>query len=171
MIRLTTRSAVLVLLLLAVVAGGCSRGEPTGPVLRPEGLRVGAVAQAVWSPVSFQRGVYGRWIGAEGGTLHFGGGSLSFPAGALDRTTLITAMVDGQRLAVDFGPAGLQFAPDAKPVLSFSFGTTQFDGRRLQIAYVDEESRVLSVLPTMVFGSGVATAPLDHFSPYILAQN
>lgn len=170
MIRLTTRSAVLVLLLLAVVAGGCSRGEPTGPALRPEGLRVGAVAQAVWSPVSFQRGVYGRWIGAEGGTLHFGGGSLSFPAGALDRTTLITAMVDGQRLAVDFGPAGLQFAPDAKPVLSFRVGTPP--GAWNSVLYVDNDYVIHEILNTRYDSStGIASAPIAHFSKYIFGAN
>lgn len=167
-VRFSSASA-LVLSLLALVAG-CG-AEPTAPTLRPDGLRVGEVAQAVWAPVVVPAGLYARHIGPEGGTLYFGIGSLSFPRGALTRTTYITAAVDGFRSGVDFGPEGVSFPASARPTLGFRVGSvTNTDG--LQVLYLDDDGRILSLLPTSVQSSeGLAVARLDHFSPYILAQN
>lgn len=172
MIRTIRRtSAVLLSMLVMAVVAGCGGGEPTAPALRPDGLRVGAVAQAVWAPTVYQEGTFSRRIGPEGGTLYFGVGSLSFPRGALATTTTITAAVDGVRVAVDFGPEGLSFPSGARPTLGFQTGLN-WSSSDFQILYLDGAGRILSLLPTTWDpSSGQATTRLDHFSPYILAQN
>ena len=169
--RISRSSVCVALLSLLVLVAGCGEPAPTEVQLRPDGLRVGSVVQAVISPIAYGGGTYSRLIGPEGGTLYFGAGSLTFPRGAVGGSTLITATVDGVTLGVDFGPEGIAFPFQARPVLKLnSFSIT--DSNTTSIVYVDDQNRILSVLPTTVdLSSRTALAYLDHFSPYILAQN
>lgn len=170
-IRVSDLARSLSLLMIAVLVAGCGQGVPTASELRPEGLRVGAVARPVVSSVAFDAGVYSGTIGPEGGVLEFGVGSLTFPAGAVADPTTITASVDGSNIGVEFSPHGLSFPPDARPSLSLDVPSDEMP-RSSQIVYVDSEHIVLQVLETKFqIPSGSATARLDHFSPYILAQN
>jgi hypothetical protein len=168
-IRLSCAGAAL-LAILAVVAG-CGDTGPTGVPLRPDGLRVGSVAQAVMSPVAYASGTFSRQIGPDGGMLYFGVGNLTIPRGAVANTTTITAKVDGVSAAVDFGPEGLVFPIQARPVVELS-SIGSIDPSRIGIVYVNDQARIVTVLPTIVdVSTRTARAYLDHFSPYILAQN
>lgn len=168
-VRLSAAGAALLSVLAMVV--GCGDAGPTGAQLEPDGLRVGSVARAVVSPVAYASGTFSRQIGPEGGTLFFGVGSLTFPSGAVAGATTITATVDGVTASADFGPEGLVFPVHARPVLELSsLGIINPD--QIGIVYVDDQHRIVTVLPTTVeISSGTARAYLDHFSPYILAQN
>jgi len=152
-----------------VVAAGCGDTSPVGVELRVDGLRVGEVARAVRVGVPYGAGVYQAVIGPDGGVLSFGVGTLTFPAGALERPTMITARVDGYSIAADFGPSGLSFPAHSQPTLSFSLPSTN---EVVTIAYVDDDLRIRSLLETSIENRSMrARARLRHFSPYILAQN
>lgn len=170
-IRVSDLSRALFLLGVAVAVWGCGGEVPTASELRPEGLRVGAVAKPVLSPVAFEAGSYRATIGPEGGVLDFGIGSLTFPAGAVAQPTIITADVDGHVVGVEFSPDGLVFPRAAQPVLRLDVGRDNIS-RSSQIVYVDPSHTILQLLETEhQMLSGVASARLAHFSPYILAQN
>ena len=155
-----------------MLAAGCADRGPTEVELRPEGLRVGGVAQALIAPIGYRGGIYSRVIDQNGGVLYFGTGSLSFPPRALAQPTRITATVDGLTVGATFGPHGLTFPATARPVLKFNSGHTLLGMRPPQIAYVGHDNLVLELLPTDLDASGIhASASLRHFSPYILAQN
>ena len=167
-IRVSDLARSLSLLVVAVVVAGCGEGVPTASELRPEGLRVGAVARPVVSPVAFEAGVYRANIGPEGGVLRFGIGSLTFPSGAVAEPTTITAVVDGSVIGVEFSPHGLTFPRDARPSLLHVSQSVLHGG----ILYVDDSYRIIKVLPFELNAHiGTVGARIAHFSKYIFGAS
>ena len=114
-------------------------------------------------------------IGPEGGTLSIPGGhSLRFPAGALDDSVTISAVVDPLKIMVDLGPEGLVFPDSARPTLSLSYGSGLLgwlSPADLVIVYVDEGVAV-EVLPSVLDTQAeTVSADLEHFSTYVLATD
>lgn len=168
-IRHRISSAVAGLASILILASGCGEPAPTEVGLRPGGLQVGSVVTAARSAVPYLQGTYAAEIGPEGGTLHFGVGSLSFPQGAISSRTLITASVDGLTIGAEFGPRGLLFPAGSEPTLKFYVAPPLQEMGR--ILYVDRHDRVLEVLGSRASESSSVQAELSHFSKYIFGAN
>lgn len=156
---------------ILMFAAGCGEQNPAAPQLEPSTVaaaRGGVGRQANIIKRAHRAGRYTNHIGPEGGTLDFGIGSLSIPAGALDSVVLVTAKVNGRDLAVDFQPHGLIFRPGHEPTLSFALAGTE--DAFLQVLYFDEAGLVLEQLSTRRDQDTLtASARLGHFSAYGLA--
>ena len=162
--------AVAVLALLAVAS--CS--EPTsnnnapqadliGSLLKPTGLLQCSALPAATSSAT---------IGAAGGTISAGPHSLYIPPGALSAPTTITMTVPtGLGVnAVQFQPAGLQFAKPA--ALTMSYANCSLLGKLLpkRIAYTSDDLSILSYLLSLdnILSKRV-TGQVNHFSDYVVA--
>ncbi|HXI33744.1 MAG TPA: hypothetical protein VNH63_06655 [Gemmatimonadales bacterium] len=111
-------------------------------------------------------------IGPEGGTMSAGPHSFVIPAGALSQPTTITMIQPtGDHInAVQFKPAGLQFAKPA--YLTMSYANCSLLGKILpkHIAYVDDNLNILYYLLSLdnLFAKKV-TGQVNHFSEYAMA--
>jgi hypothetical protein len=158
---------------ILMFAAGCGEQNPAAPQLEPSTVaaaRGGVGRQANIIKRAHRAGRYTNHIGPEGGTLDFGIGSLSIPAGALDSVVLVTAKVNGRDLAVDFQPHGLIFRPGHEPTLSFALAGVLRPEAALQIVYVDEWMTVLETFAHATPSSSHRVdAAISHFSTYCLA--
>lgn len=110
-------------------------------------------------------------IGPAGGVLWVGPHRLYVPPRALDETVRITAIAPrGNHVQVQFEPEGLQFRRPT--MLSMSYrDCSLLSPWRLRIVYVDDNLKILEVLPTVTsILTRTANAPVDHFSRYMLAD-
>lgn len=158
---------------ILILAAGCSDQDPMAVQLEPGAVgtvrgEIGGRANVLRS--TYAAGNFSSVIGPEGGTIQFGIGEITFPAGAVQRPTLISAAVDGEHLAVTFSPHGLRFTEHAQPVLSLSFAESSASASKLGIQYVDSGFNVLEVLETSTdIVAEKVTARLWHFSTYVIA--
>lgn len=169
--RLAFPSVISTTAAILILAAGCADQSPTATRLDPTARvsaaqMVGQKVNAVRAEHRFQAGAVQQVIGPEGGTIQFGIGEIEFPAGAVAHPTLIAASVDGETMAVDFAPHGLQFSAGAEPRLTFYTGGIG-DGE-LVITYVGADADILEVIPTSR-GSGIAWGLLTHYSKYVLS--
>ena len=171
----SSRSGIrlLAVLTLLVAFAGCEQSsklvEPTHParVLIGNGLYLASVATTPPASIS-------QDIGPAGGVLSMPDGhSLSFPAGALQATTSITAVTGGGSLEVDFGPEGLIFPDSALPVLRLNYRNSDAaQSNDAVIVYLDENGRLREILTTSQdTTTGTAQARIKHFSTYALATD
>lgn len=110
-------------------------------------------------------------IGPAGGLLRVGPHLLSVPPRALKERVRISAVAPkGQYVQIQFEPEGLKF--DRPTLLTMSYrDCSLLSPLRLKIVYVDDNFRILEVLPTLTsLLTRTASAPVDHFSRYMLAD-
>jgi hypothetical protein len=112
-------------------------------------------------------------IGRLGGTINMGPHSITFPAGALDRSVTITAQVVSDSVnSVRLLPEGLQFAKGRPARLTLSYSNCSLLGQLTpkKIVYTNERLGILSVLFSLDnILSRKVSAPLEHFSRYAVA--
>jgi hypothetical protein len=110
-------------------------------------------------------------IGPDGGTLKIGPHRLTVPPKALKKKVLISAVAPkGTYVQIKFEPQGLEF--ERKTALTMSYAECSLlSPLDLKIVYVNDQLEILEVLPTVVSVlTRTATAPVDHFSRYMLAD-
>ena len=151
----------------------------------PSGIPVDAV-KWTGAHVNRTRSV-SAYIGKNGGaiTLPSSDFTITFPAGALSQTTLITIVSDGDGyVSYDMKPHGLKFA--APVVVTQRLENTAVYGTSLALkaagAYFDKDPdlsgsiKALEIEKTTIFSSkndgkaDVETWSLNHFSRYMLAS-
>jgi hypothetical protein len=113
-------------------------------------------------------------IGPSGGVLRVGPHTLVFPPGALSQNTVITAEAPASRYAqVKLSPHGLKFTNWwAKPMLTLSYSHCSglLSTLPKRIVYVDANFSILeSLLSLDLSRYKSVSAPLDHFSSYVVA--
>ena len=108
-------------------------------------------------------------IGPNGGVLRVGSHTLQIPGNAVSETVLITAeQIPGKTNSVRFSPEGLQFEKPA--VLTMSYENCAVVLLQKKIVYTTEELKILEVLKSFdLFRSRSVSAPIDHFSRYVVA--
>lgn len=108
-------------------------------------------------------------VGPKGGKITVGEHALVIPEGALSRKTLITAeQMRGSHNSVRFSPEGLQFEKPA--VLTMSYRNCLLVLLPKTIVYTTEKFKILEVLRSIdLFRKKMVTAPIDHFSRYVVA--
>ncbi len=139
-----------------------------GDVLKsPVGTLLDVTDLLVCSSQSYQRS--SETIGPQGGTIEVGTHSLFIPRGALQRPTRITAeQVAGRNNSIRFSPEGLEFEKPA--LLTMSYRNCLLVLIKKKIVYTDENLKILEVLRSFdLFGNRSVTAPIDHFSRYVVA--
>jgi hypothetical protein len=110
-------------------------------------------------------------IGKEGGTLKIGPHRLTIPKDALKKNVRISAVAPkGKYVQIKFEPEGLEFR--RKTALTMSYAECSLlSPLHLKIVYVNDQLQILEVLPTVTSVlTRTATAPIDHFSRYMLAD-
>lgn len=162
--------AAVPLAAILILAAGCGDHSPTAVSLESSSIaeaRSGAKANVVSH--QHESGTYWANIGKHGGTLDFGIGTISFPAGALEKTTKITAVTDGETMSVTFGPHGTQFPVSAQPTITFQVGDSGVPAGA-HIAYVNGDDEIIELVVTEWNSSGTAVSgKLPHFSKLVLA--
>jgi hypothetical protein len=110
-----------------------------------------------------------REIGPDGGVILAGRNLLVIPRNALSRRVTITAeQVPGSANSVRFSPEGLKFERPA--VLTMNYENCLLVLLQKKIVYTDENLKVLQVLRSLdLFRAKTVTAPIDHFSRYVVA--
>ena len=110
-------------------------------------------------------------IGPWGGVLRVGPHRLTVPPYALRESVRISAVApQGQYVQIKFEPAGLQFQKPTLLTMSYS-ECSLLSPLRLKIVYVNDKLEILQVLPTLTSVlTRTASAPVDHFSRYMLAD-
>lgn len=121
-------------------------------------------------------------IGADGGSLHLAGHSITVPAGAVAEPTVfsMTLLTNGYvqveleaisaGLLSDVGAGGFNGKTVALS-LTYAWASNVSDPADLVILRMHEDGRV-EPLPTTVDSKGkTVTAQLDHFSRYCMASN
>ena len=109
-------------------------------------------------------------VGPLGGVVKIGPHSLYVPPGALDAPVAITASTAAAQIVrVNFQPDGLRFRYPA--VLKLSYAHCASAPLLPRVVYVNNLLSILEVLPSLndIFTRS-ATAKLDHFSGYALAD-
>ncbi|MGH7688380.1 MAG: hypothetical protein ACREN3_02105 [Gemmatimonadaceae bacterium] len=110
-------------------------------------------------------------VGPQGGTIHAGPNTLVIPAGALDATTTITAVVPADTLAaIRFAPEGLTFALPA--ALTMSFAGCPLAGLVIPrwVVYTDSAWSILEVERSVLHPLHESvTGRISHFSGYAVA--
>jgi hypothetical protein len=109
-------------------------------------------------------------IGPNGGVLRVGSHVLQIPGNALRQSVAITAeQIPGSNNSVRFSPEGLRFEKPA--TLTMSYENCALVLIQKKIVYTDEKLKILEVLTEAVdlFKKKVVTAPIDHFSRYVVA--
>lgn len=160
-------SAIASAAAILILAAGCAEQTPTAVTLEPTSVQAGKAGIGKTISVlksSHQAGTFSAVITPAGGTIDFGIGSITFPAGAVSRATAVSATVNGADLAVEFQPHGTTFPAGHEPTLTFNAGAPG------SIYYVDKAGRVLEALRTRFDGSGIH-AELGHFSHYATARD
>jgi hypothetical protein len=165
-------TAVTSVAAILILAAGCSEPGPTAARLEPTVVSasrsaIGARAQILHA--RYRAGTYTTVVTPRGGTLDFGIGSISFPAGAVSSAVRISATVDGQTLAVNFEPHGTVFAAGHEPTLRFQVPSSL---DRASIFYVDDELKIVEAIATAAdTSSGTAAGVIGHFSQYVIATD
>jgi hypothetical protein len=110
-------------------------------------------------------------IGPAGGVLRVGPHRLTVPPRALRQAVRISAVAPrGQYVQVKFEPQGLKFERPTLLTMSYS-ECSLLSPVRLKIVYVNDNLQILEVLPTLTSVlTRTASAPVDHFSRYMLAD-
>jgi hypothetical protein len=108
-------------------------------------------------------------IGPDGGVLLVGRNRLVIPRNALSNRVTITAeQIPGSTNSVRFSPEGLEFERPA--VLTMNYENCLLVLLQKKIVYTDENLKILQVLRSLdLFRSKTVTAPIDHFSRYVVA--
>jgi hypothetical protein len=108
-------------------------------------------------------------IGPEGGFIRVGSHSLVIPENALSERVRITAeQIPGNVNSVRFSPDRLRFEKPA--VLTMNYDNCAVVLVRKKIVYTTEELKILEVLRSLdIFRSKKLSAPIDHFSRYVIA--
>jgi hypothetical protein len=110
-------------------------------------------------------------IGPNGGVLKIGPHQLYVPPKALKQNVRISAVApQGKYVQIKFEPQDLKF--QRKTALTMSYAECSLlSPLKLKIVYADDNLEILEVLPTVVSVlTRTATAPVDHFSRYMLAD-
>ena len=110
-------------------------------------------------------------IGPNGGVLRVGPHKLYVPPKALKQNVRISADAPaGKYVQIAFQPEGLKF--ERKTALTMSYAECSLlSPLSLKIVYVNDQFEILEVLPTVTSVlTRTATAPVDHFSRYMLAD-
>lgn len=111
-------------------------------------------------------------VGPDGGTLQMGRHRLEIPPGALDSLVVIEAVAPLSPVReVRFAPHGLQFHKSGRLDVSYH-GCTEPAGFRGQMAYVDDEYRILELPKTEPNDASLEMLRswIDHFSGYVVAH-
>jgi hypothetical protein len=110
-----------------------------------------------------------KTVGPDGATINVGSHTLVIPRGALKKKTAITAeQIPGRNNSVRFSPEGLEFQKPAS--LTMSYKNCLLVLFKKHIVYTDEKLNILEVLKSFdLFGKRTVTAPIDHFSRYVVA--
>jgi hypothetical protein len=108
-------------------------------------------------------------VGPNGGKIIVGEHTLVIPEGALSKKTQITAeQMRGSNNSVRFSPEGLQFEKPA--LLTMSYRNCLVVLLPKTIVYTTEKFKILEVLRSLdLFRKQTVTAPIDHFSRYVVA--
>jgi hypothetical protein len=109
-------------------------------------------------------------IGPRGGVLRVGSHTLNIPGNAIAGTVLITAeQIPGSVNSIRFSPEGLRFQKPAS--LTMSYENCALVLLQKKIVYTDEKLKILEVLKASLdlFKKKTVTAPIDHFSRYVIA--
>jgi hypothetical protein len=108
-------------------------------------------------------------IGPSGGVIRVGTHTLVIPGNAVSETVLITAeQVPGTTNSVRFSPEGLRFQKPA--ALTMSYDNCALVLIQKKIVYTTEQLKILEVLKSFdLFRSKTVSAPIDHFSRYVVA--
>lgn len=172
---LRVRALAALLLASALVIAGCAADEEglSGPSAPEPAPLLSKLAGGLLACDPLPYAATSRTIGPEGGLLTVGPHRLAIPAGALSAPVTITAEAPvGTVNSVQLGPEGLQFAPGKPASLTLSYANCPLHARLLpkRIAYTDDVLRILSYLLSVddLLGKRV-TAPLEHFSRYVVA--
>jgi hypothetical protein len=110
-------------------------------------------------------------IGKSGGTLGIGPHRLTVPRNALNHDVRISAVAPkGRHVQIKFEPEGLEFRRPVALTMSYA-ECSLLSPLHLKIVYVNDQLEILEVLPTVTSVlTRTATAPVDHFSRYMLAD-
>lgn len=178
-------TSLLAIALAAVVLTSCADNHtpPTAPVA-PDASLIGDVVGGVTGTVGdLARGLglvacnvttthtASQVIGPDGGLLRVGRHQLYVPPRALKQNVRISAVAPkGSYVQIHFEPQGLKF--ERKTALTMSYADCSvLSPLRLKIVYVNDNLEILEVLPTVTSVlTRSATAPVDHFSRYMLAD-
>lgn len=109
-------------------------------------------------------------IGPEGGTLVIGRNRLIIPAGALGERVQLSGYVAADTIElVHLAPHGLRFLRPVRLLLDAS-GCGLSDHPEVGVAYVDNAGSILEWIDaTYDPHARVVSAPIEHFSGYLLA--
>lgn len=111
-----------------------------------------------------------RVIGPAGGVLSFGPHEITFPAGALSNSVVVSGQLHvSNHVLVELSPHGLQMSAPA--VLDLNYSQCSSGGGGLDVAYVNNNLNVISYPdpPSGGTQSGHVRAELWHFSKYAVA--
>lgn len=154
---------------ILILASGCMDQSPTATVLEPTTVSRAAVAptgvSAVRAAAPYQAGSVSRTITPAGGSIDFGIGTIVFPAHAVQRATVITATVDGESMAVEFGPH-LVF-DQAQPTLCFE--GAGIDLQSVTVIHVRDDGTAY-IVGHDIRGTSVC-ADASSFSQFVLASD
>jgi hypothetical protein len=109
-------------------------------------------------------------IGPRGGVIRVGSHVLQIPGNAVSKNVKITAeQISGKTNSVRFSPEGLRFQKPA--TLTMSYENCALVLLQKKIVYTDENLKILEVLKASLdlFKKKTVTAPIDHFSRYVVA--
>jgi hypothetical protein len=162
------------LLTLFVAFAGCEQSSELVEPSHPANIEIGAGLHVASLLTSTPQALVTEEIGPAGGVLSMPDGhTLTFPAGALQATTTISAVADDGSLAIDFGPAGLVFPDSALPVLSLNYLNSDAAGSLdAVIVYLDGSGVLQEILATSRdTTASTARARIKHFSTYALATD
>lgn len=109
-------------------------------------------------------------IGPGGGVLNFGPHRINFPPGAVSNNVVVSGELQlANHVLVELSPPGLQMSAPA--ILELAYGFCQSGATGLEVAYVDDNLRVISYpdAPSGGSPSGEVWAELWHFSKYAVA--
>ena len=122
-------------------------------------------------PLSYSSDV--EIVGTGGGVLRAGPHTLVIPPGALSKNTVITMEAPtAPRAQVTFQPHGLKFSYWSKPVLTMSYSHCSGLGMLLpkKVVYTSDLLKILETLLSLDYAKyKYVSAPLDHFSSYMVA--
>lgn len=181
-------TSIVALALAAVVLTSCAddHAPPTAPVssISPNPSLLGDVVGGVTGTVGDLADGLGlvscnvtkthtasQVIGPNGGLLKIGPHQLYVPPKALKEKVRISAVApEGKYVQIKFEPQGLKFR--RKTALTMSYAECSLlSPLHLKIVYANDDLEILEVLPTVTSVlTRTATAPVDHFSRYMLAD-
>ena len=160
--------------LLLIAALACTDRTPTSVAPQPQADLIGSLlaATGLLKCSDLPYAPSKATIGPDGGSISAGPHTLVIPAGALSEPTTITMTAPTGRgvNAVEFAPAGLQFARPAS--LTMSYANCNLLGSLLpkRIAYTTSSLDVLYYILSLdnIFSKRV-TGQVNHFSNYAIA--